>query len=1326
MLGLVLSTGTIIPAFAQESTQTAQLETPVSSPEAVPSPPPIPSPPPTATPLITPAGTPGVAPTPFETTGDSGQVNESTSSNKSLSPGQLPTDTINQEFPGALVEGIQYTSQVKAVDPSASIRPQVIVNRLSKKNFRADEAISVIVENTFSMGTKITLFDVDGEEVPVEVEIVNEIDPTVVKILPPSNLKPGRYRLKIVDPYGGVTTQHFTWGVLAINTNKSIYKPFEEAKIAIAVLDEIGNMTCDASLSLEITNSELQINDNLSTNTGEIKVNANCKVKAMILEPDYEARYTVGETGTYKMTLTAETGNGTYSISDSFEVQNEVSFDVERESATRIYPPERYPVRLNIVANEDFEGVITEIVPENFLITPLLDTLAYDNISTIEDVADPGVLGESDVQIGLPFSGEYPISQKYGGLHDDPLLREKYKDYGVVGHDGVDFQMDPGTEILAADDGEVVRARENSDYGTTVVIQHDWGKSYYGHLSEIKVKESDRVKKGDIIALSGSTGLSTNPHFHFGVKPLKNDVSNGYYGKVNPLPYLGLEKKEIKVLGAEVRSSANSGVQIITWNVKLSKGESITLGYRFKMPDESPQFYLTGPLEFRETREGIKGPLIFKEARQWQLAADAVDPITGWLNYGDTANAGKVKTQDLSDNSPISWGAEVNTALGGGATNIFWTKTVADSEGTEIHTAYIDSGGTMYVLRCTGACRTTGNWSELFNVAGVSPTQTCTGTSADCNRPFDIAYEQLTGRVMIAYAKNATNDAFFYRIYNDGTQSVGETQVSDTNLGGDAPTFISLKPRGERLATARTNQILLTAMANGVNNEVVAHIWSGSAWGNSVQITATTNSQLCIMHQCADGAWELADTTANGVALVAWSGTDTNIYYRRYTGSWASEATSAITKATSTNAVWIQTASDPASNRIALAMSDEDGLDYKGEVWKADGSTAGWTASTGDLSAEANLGQNAWVVWERTSNDAITLYGEAANTLSTGNETADCSGAGCTFTVTDNGDTSTACTGGTAPDDSNSIFGYGAWNSNEVMFAHSDIDSNLFHRRWSGTALDAATTTDCREPDMPPNPASGFMPNTVQSFVWDAYKPWQRNWRFYDDETVNDPSVGLNGAAEDVTPTDVDLEEFIRLKAQLVELGDKAQTDTRKKLQYTSGCTPNTASNEILCTWTDVGDVTETSAVWRYASQTNDGVLVCSSCNDNTAVATPRLTGSEAGFYITDKDAAGNTAMDHGDAGSITDLIEVDYPLKAENVVNSTTYYFRVVDVDTTTELAVNYRRQDTGTTDCLGATCTYPSLTIVAAGGGGPTLDQLMRHGGWFNASGIEQPFTF
>ncbi|MGL5540329.1 MAG: peptidoglycan DD-metalloendopeptidase family protein [Erysipelotrichaceae bacterium] len=98
-------------------------------------------------------------------------------------------------------------------------------------------------------------------------------------------------------------------------------------------------------------------------------------------------------------------------------------------------------------------------------------------------------------------------------------------------HTGIDFSAATGTSVKAADGGKVVFAGWDPIAGNLVTILHDNGsKTLYAHNSSIKVSVGQRVAQGQVIALSGSTGLSTGPHVHFEIQ------INGT--PVNPANYL--------------------------------------------------------------------------------------------------------------------------------------------------------------------------------------------------------------------------------------------------------------------------------------------------------------------------------------------------------------------------------------------------------------------------------------------------------------------------------------------------------------------------------------------------------------------------------------------------------------------------------------------------------------------------------------------------------------------------------------------------------------------------------------------------------------------
>jgi hypothetical protein len=384
-------------------------------------------------------------------------------------------------------------------EPEFEITPinENILEKLSGK-------ISSIFEEAPKV--KVTLINPDGQETSLqegEDFSAQTHSPTKIKIFKSQSFQPGLYKLKITFEKKGKVfefEQEFRWGVLAINTNKSIYvntppintpenptnenpttessndnndlsvdssnlsdnsvsSSSEVAYIQMAALSDDGHTICNAKLKLEIRDPKLK-STILSTDDETIQYSGKCFGDSVTDIPDYFAYYQVSEMGKYEMKLT-NLDNG-YEIKDSFEVKESIPFDIERIGPTRIYPLAIYEMKFKIKANQDFTGEIKEYVP-------------------------------------------------------------------------VDFEIEGNSETYV------------------------------------------------------------NPTF-------------------NQNPLLGTDSG---LIGRLIKTKP------IIWQVDWKAGEVYELEYRFDAPDISPYFYLTGPLKFFNVNQNELPLLIFSEARQWQIAADA-------------------------------------------------------------------------------------------------------------------------------------------------------------------------------------------------------------------------------------------------------------------------------------------------------------------------------------------------------------------------------------------------------------------------------------------------------------------------------------------------------------------------------------------------------------------------------------------------------------------------------------------------------------------------------------------------------------------------------
>jgi murein DD-endopeptidase MepM/ murein hydrolase activator NlpD len=111
------------------------------------------------------------------------------------------------------------------------------------------------------------------------------------------------------------------------------------------------------------------------------------------------------------------------------------------------------------------------------------------------------------------------------GTRIDPIYKTRKM------HSGIDFSAPKGAKVYATGDGTVSKVKyDRWGYGTHIVINHGYGyQTLYAHLSDAKVKNGQKVSRGQLIGNVGSTGKSTGPHLHYEV------IKNGQ--KVNPVGF---------------------------------------------------------------------------------------------------------------------------------------------------------------------------------------------------------------------------------------------------------------------------------------------------------------------------------------------------------------------------------------------------------------------------------------------------------------------------------------------------------------------------------------------------------------------------------------------------------------------------------------------------------------------------------------------------------------------------------------------------------------------------------------------------------------------
>lgn len=137
-------------------------------------------------------------------------------------------------------------------------------------------------------------------------------------------------------------------------------------------------------------------------------------------------------------------------------------------------------------------------------------TSREQQLEVLDDLFAAQKFNDDTFLAGRPIAKGW-MSSRYGYRADPFTGRSAW-------HAGVDFAGKDGSDIVSVAAGVVTYSGERYGYGNLVEVNHGNGyTTRYAHCKEIKVAVGDIVRKGDVVALMGSTGRSTGPHVHFEV-----------------------------------------------------------------------------------------------------------------------------------------------------------------------------------------------------------------------------------------------------------------------------------------------------------------------------------------------------------------------------------------------------------------------------------------------------------------------------------------------------------------------------------------------------------------------------------------------------------------------------------------------------------------------------------------------------------------------------------------------------------------------------------------------------------------------------------------
>ncbi len=219
----------------------------------------------------------------------------------------------------------------------------------------------------------------------------------------------------------------------------------------------------------------------------------------------------------------------------------------------------------NAALNEEFSQKLGEMAMANEKVGSLEDAVGvgltntddediFNRIDTASVTAAQKAFFMKFIPNGYPLPHFAGLTDSFG-IRYHPILKI------VRRHTGVDFVARLGTSVYATADGVVSFADSgwNGGYGKLIKITHSFGfKTFYAHLGEILVENGSFVKKGQIIAKSGNTGISTGPHLHYEVRFLEQPINPVHFARWDMKDFDSIFKKERSIQWQSLLTTINN------------------------------------------------------------------------------------------------------------------------------------------------------------------------------------------------------------------------------------------------------------------------------------------------------------------------------------------------------------------------------------------------------------------------------------------------------------------------------------------------------------------------------------------------------------------------------------------------------------------------------------------------------------------------------------------------------------------------------------------------------------------------------------------------
>ncbi len=632
-------------------------------------------------------------------------------------------------------------------------------------------------------------------------------------------------------------------------------------------------------------------------------------------------------------------------------------------------------------------------------------------------------------------------------------------------------------------------------------------------------------------------------------------TDQNYQGEITDIvpSFFGIEH-----IDSDGQTQKDGNFTKIVWNANLTAGQAQTFTYFIKFPMISPEFYLIGPIQIGS----------FQEARQWQIASDAINSDSGLFTAED--NTG-------SHTWYRTWtGTAWNPALGTAPNSMSavpqdsrWFKEVSSPITGEKLVGIEDNTGTdIYVFRWDGA-----TWNLDITMS--------TTIAAANSQYMDIAYNQLSGNAMLVYCDSTQTQIHYDRRINgtwDRSGSFASSVPSALGTATTQKTWVRILPQ------TNSDNMLIGYLDSG--NRVGGFIWDGDnnaiiSGSEIVDNAGTTTSGNA--HEAFAMAWETNDQ----VPMIMWANGSTSITYRRFvSGSWSAESTTGLT-GYAANVDWVNAASDdtPTSNNISIGSQNTGaagtvGCDFA--IW--DGSA--WTKGSTTTCTTDSFTRNINVAWEHATGKAVWVYVASAAPKQLTYRTWTSGG----------GFSSSATISGTESNNIKTVELYSDPNTVSVMCIITTVDPSApandetFDTEWNGSGWTALPTVDTSSIFAAVGGAADAHPEEAFGFGFDLNLETQAAYRWFDDLPGNNTSVSTAFAPQNTAYTLTTANQKFRLR-MLLYYPDSLSSGARSyNLQYVdpgSGTCASLGGDGSPAGWSNTPNVNDASSTIAYYDNTS-------------------------------------------------------------------------------------------------------------------------------------------